>query len=628
MIGTTGEDYQKATGAINGDSEYATPSEAPAGKIPSFATILARVGKLAKRDYWLPDVEHGHCGDWASVCQSTKTNAQDTISFIQTMEGALCEIHGMLQRVNELVTRKANGTITAADIASIDREIEQLIAEIDSCQAFTAFDEFCFLDVGGQTFHAPMGCPRSCHHDWTIKSMEPIRDLSADSTILDVQGAIERVSEYRAMLGANQNALEHVVTVCESLQNDGFGSGIEHADSTSGDTHHVLIEDLSSGQTFLAEWALMDHRVAELEEKKSNLHDDRDIKHIDMEIAALGVAKDFLIDLLCDVMDVDETVLPPCVTNQVWTNPDSVPAGPEDDPNWGWDYDAPVGSDLYYRTVIHVGAMESQDVDSVLQRGLVLDSGNASVRNLILSCLVGRITPDYDTLKVYKDGKELVEGEDYRLYVSGFHMYSDDHDPEHAADISTLMALRDRIQHTWCPYHTFGLIFSNELMPAGSISDDGVLDLLGRASPAYEPGSSDIVITYKAELDVNAFLVDGDAGGHTIEANGMPVRLAAQSNTVTLGSSAMPESEFEALIGGAGDNKLPRFAGSEDIDVDAIEESGVIPGPATGNMGDAGSGIREMDVANVYNYGIDIVSLDAEDSKPERNIFGIPGPAN
>ena len=132
--------------------------------------------------------------------------------------------------------------------------------------------------------------------------MEPIRDLSADSTIRDVQGAIERVSEYRAMLGANQNALEHVVTVCESLQENGFGSGIEHADSTFGDAHHVLTEDLTSGQTFLAEWALMDHRVAELEEKKSNLHDDRDIKHIDMEIAALGVAKDFLIDLLCDVI--------------------------------------------------------------------------------------------------------------------------------------------------------------------------------------------------------------------------------------------------------------------------------------------------------------------------------------
>lgn len=258
------------------------------------------MGKLAKRDYWLPDVEHGHCGDWASVCQSTKTNAQDAISFTQTMEGALCEIDGMLQRVNELVIRKANGTINAADIASIDREIEQLIADIDSCQAFTVFDEFYFLDVGGQTFHAPMGCPRSCHHDWTITSMEPIRDLSADSTVLDVQGAIERVSEYRAMLGANQNALEHVVKVCESLQNDGFGGGIEHADSTSGDTHHVLTEDLTSGQTFLAEWALMDHRVAELEEKKSNLHDDRDIKHIDMEIAALGVAKDFLIDLLCE----------------------------------------------------------------------------------------------------------------------------------------------------------------------------------------------------------------------------------------------------------------------------------------------------------------------------------------
>ena len=61
-----------------------------------------------------------------------------------------------------------------------------------------------------------------------------------------------------------------------------------------------MTEDSTGGQTFLAEWALMDHRVAELEEKKSNLHNDRDIKHIDMEIAALGVAKDFLIDLLCE----------------------------------------------------------------------------------------------------------------------------------------------------------------------------------------------------------------------------------------------------------------------------------------------------------------------------------------
>ena len=70
---------------------------------------------------------------------------------------------------------------------------------------------------------------------------------------------------------------------------------------------------------------------------------------------------------------------------------------------------------------------------------------------------------------------------------------------------------------------------------------------------------------YRAELDVNAFLVDDDAGGHAIEANGMPVRLAAQSNTVTLGSSAMPESEFEASIQSILTNSIGGASSSGDV---------------------------------------------------------------
>ena len=58
-------------------------------------------------------------------------NAQDGISLIQTAEGALGEIHSMLHRANELAIQAANGTLTEADRAAVDKEVQQLKKEID-----------------------------------------------------------------------------------------------------------------------------------------------------------------------------------------------------------------------------------------------------------------------------------------------------------------------------------------------------------------------------------------------------------------------------------------------------------------------------------------------------------------
>ncbi|WP_187274078.1 hypothetical protein [Paenibacillus sp. N3.4] len=58
-------------------------------------------------------------------------NAQDSISLIQTAEGALTETHSILQRMKELATQAANDTNTADDRGEIQKEINQLTAEIN-----------------------------------------------------------------------------------------------------------------------------------------------------------------------------------------------------------------------------------------------------------------------------------------------------------------------------------------------------------------------------------------------------------------------------------------------------------------------------------------------------------------
>jgi len=67
-------------------------------------------------------------------------NAQDGISLIQTAEGALQEVHAILQRMRELAVQAANETNTAEDKEAIQAEIEQLKSEIDRIARTTEFN--------------------------------------------------------------------------------------------------------------------------------------------------------------------------------------------------------------------------------------------------------------------------------------------------------------------------------------------------------------------------------------------------------------------------------------------------------------------------------------------------------
>ncbi|MCM1325979.1 MAG: hypothetical protein NC094_10085 [Bacteroidales bacterium] len=76
-------------------------------------------------------------------------NAQDGISAVQTAEGALTEVHDMLQRMNELATKSANGTNSQEERDYIQSEVDALINEIDRVSETTKFNEIYLLKGDG-----------------------------------------------------------------------------------------------------------------------------------------------------------------------------------------------------------------------------------------------------------------------------------------------------------------------------------------------------------------------------------------------------------------------------------------------------------------------------------------------
>ena len=81
------------------------------------------------------------------------TNAEDGVSAVQTAEGALTEVHSMLQRMNELAVQASTGTNSKTDRDAIQSEIEQLTTEIDRVAETTKFNETYLLkgDADGTT---------------------------------------------------------------------------------------------------------------------------------------------------------------------------------------------------------------------------------------------------------------------------------------------------------------------------------------------------------------------------------------------------------------------------------------------------------------------------------------------
>ncbi len=172
-------------------------------------------------------------------------NAQDGISLIQTAEGALDEVHSILQRMRELAVQSANDTnMTEVDREAMQDEVNQLLDEIDEIAKRTEFNTQKLLDgsFSGKKFH--VGANQGQSMEVSIEKMNvsglELGDLrvtsgyttttgsgsgavtsykdegilnqnKADLAISTINDAINKVSTQRSKLGAIQNRLEHTI---------------------------------------------------------------------------------------------------------------------------------------------------------------------------------------------------------------------------------------------------------------------------------------------------------------------------------------------------------------------------------------------------------------------------------
>ncbi len=192
-------------------------------------------------------------------------NAQDGISCVQTAEGALNEVHDMLQRINELAVKGETATLTSTDRSYIQTEVQQLMSEIDRVRSTTTFNEQNLL-TGEFTGKAlQVGAEAGQHISITIQnmSMTGLRDLvvenstkkystdgktdkevkaTAEATLKKfyddfdkddiskvaeekdfaslnafVKAALQEVSKQRSDLGAVQNRLEHTINNLDNI---------------------------------------------------------------------------------------------------------------------------------------------------------------------------------------------------------------------------------------------------------------------------------------------------------------------------------------------------------------------------------------------------------------------------
>lgn len=151
-------------------------------------------------------------------------NAQDGISMVQTAEGALDEVHSMLQRMRVLAVQAANGTNSTTNLSQIASEVKQLATEIGSIATRTKFNGLALMTTG--SFTLQVGANKG---DVMTFSMNTLTSASVGASKINVSNlqistkgkasaaietldkAIDSIATQRSSLGAVQNRLEHTI---------------------------------------------------------------------------------------------------------------------------------------------------------------------------------------------------------------------------------------------------------------------------------------------------------------------------------------------------------------------------------------------------------------------------------
>jgi flagellin len=145
-------------------------------------------------------------------------NAQDGISVVQTAEGALNEVHAMLQRMRDLAVQAANtGSNGTTAVAAAQAEVNQLVSAIDDIASRTKFNGTSLLS-GSASLTFQVGANSGETLSLTLAGMgataltiSGLSLASASAAIASLDAAIDKVSSQRGIFGAAQNRLEHSI---------------------------------------------------------------------------------------------------------------------------------------------------------------------------------------------------------------------------------------------------------------------------------------------------------------------------------------------------------------------------------------------------------------------------------
>ena len=179
------------------------------------------------------------------------SNAEDGVSAVQTAEGALTEVHSMLQRMNELAVQSSNGTNSESDRAAIQAEVDQLVTEIDRVSTTTKFNETYLLkgtnDDGtvGKLTYTTANTNTGLTFDTEGKTTIKAGDKSAET---DVTAANTGITEADGTGNGTKVATKYKTTLYTVGNNQyTLVSDVVAGKDKAGDTYSTTAEDIAKG---------------------------------------------------------------------------------------------------------------------------------------------------------------------------------------------------------------------------------------------------------------------------------------------------------------------------------------------------------------------------------------------
>lgn len=159
-------------------------------------------------------------------------NANDAISMVQTADGALGEVGGILGRMRELAVQSANGSMSSADRGYLDTEFKQLQAEITRIQGAAKFNERSLLGTTASTIVFQIGLDNASFDQLAItfggfalttllSTTTKVSGTTASSalgSLTTIDAALQTISTQRAKYGASMNRLQVTTDAIQTMR--------------------------------------------------------------------------------------------------------------------------------------------------------------------------------------------------------------------------------------------------------------------------------------------------------------------------------------------------------------------------------------------------------------------------